>query len=108
VRPRVQLRVGEHLAELVARDVRERGESLAVAEAGWGLRVAPGVAVEVEEEAELDLRAVDRARAVPRAVTCATAGLVRVDRVVRARHRLAARRLRHLGEHLARRRRARG
>src|SRR5262249_53660370 len=71
--PRVQLRIGEHLAQLVARHVRERGEALAVAEARRRLGIAAGVTVEVEEEAELDLDPVDRPRAVPRAVAGATA-----------------------------------
>src|SRR5579859_92446 len=66
--PGVELRVGQHLAELVPADVRQRGKALAVPEVGRRIRVAAGVAVEVEEEPELHLDAVDRSRAVPRAV----------------------------------------
>jgi hypothetical protein len=45
----------------VAADVAERGESLAVPVAVVVLGVAASFAVEVEKEAELDERAIDRA-----------------------------------------------
>src|SRR5204863_7113127 len=100
--PGVELRIGQHLAQLVARDVCERGKPLAVAEAR-SLRIAARIAVEVEEEPELDPFAVDRARAVPGAVARAAARLVRVDGVVGVRHRVVLRHLCDLCQYLARR-----
>src|SRR5262249_30845294 len=75
--PRVQLGVGQHLAQLVPAHVCESRQALAAAEVRRSLGVAARIAVEVEEEAELDADAVDRPRAVPRAVAGGAAGLVR-------------------------------
>ena len=55
VEPAGTARVGERLAQLVAADVRDRREPLAVNRARI-LRVAAGVAVELEEERELHRR----------------------------------------------------
>src|SRR4029078_6305559 len=92
--PGVELRIGEHLAQLVAADVREGREALAVREAARRAGVAARVAVEVEEEPELHADAVDRPRAVPGAVAGAAARLVGVDGVVRVRDGAIARHLR--------------
>src|SRR5204863_5445397 len=65
----------------VAADVGQRRETLRVA-GRRVLGVAAGIAVEVEEETELDGLAVNGAVAVPRAVARAAALLVDVDGVV--------------------------
>src|SRR5262249_10942352 len=81
VEPGVELRVGEHLAQLVSAHVRECREALAAVEVRRCPRVATRIAVEVEEEPELHGDAVDRAGAVPRAVAGAAARPVGVDGV---------------------------
>src|SRR5205085_6288184 len=105
--PSVELRVGQHLAELMPADVRKGRKALAMAEVSGGPRIAARIAVEVEEEAELHLNTVDRARAVPRAVARVAPRLVRVDRVVGTRLRMAARHLGDLLQNLPRRGRPR-
>src|SRR2546426_551458 len=59
--PGVELRIGQHFAELVSSHVCERRKALATAEAGGSPGIAARIAVQVEEETELHPGAVDRA-----------------------------------------------
>src|SRR6202007_582277 len=77
--PRVDVRIGERLGKLVAGHIGERGEALAVRRPGV-LWVAARVAVEVEEEGELNHDTLDRAVAVPGAVPGRAAPRVDVQR----------------------------
>ena len=79
-RPRTS-RVGYHLTELVPADISDCGQPLAVS-VDVALWVAARITDELTEKGELHANTVDGAGRVPRAVGCAIAGDVGVDRVI--------------------------
>src|SRR5579872_5156893 len=79
--PGVAVGIGAGFRKLVAADVGQRGQALRLG-AHCALRVAPGIAVKIEEEAELHRRAAARAPAMVGAVVGASAFAVHVHGIV--------------------------
>src|SRR5579864_187792 len=87
--PGIAIRVGARFRKLVPGDVGEGSQTLRLSRDG-ALRIAAGIAVQVEKESELNGSAVAGPVAMVSAVVCAAAFAVHVDRVVSVCHRSIA------------------
>src|SRR5579872_6639213 len=96
--PGIAVGIGAGFRKLVAADVGQRRQTLRFA-AHCALRVAPGIAVKIEEEAELHRRAAARAPAMVGAVVGASALAVNVHGIVAVGDSAAADDLANFGEH---------